>query len=79
MAEYGRLYVSWKDYPPSTAVNVWRVKDDIEYHDGKLVFQIENGSVVRINPDQIVRIGVTKKIDIEAIHRKYGIKTDGND
>ena len=58
-----QLVISWKDYPPISAINLWHVKGDIEYRDGKLVFEISNGSRVRINPDQLVRICLTKTED----------------
>ena len=54
------LYVSWKSKPPLEGINVYRVNGDIEYDNGKLVFTISNGSRVRIDPEQIVTIGITK-------------------
>ena len=56
MEERYSLAIVWKDYPPLNARNVWKVKGDITYEDGKLVFTILNGSKVRINPDQVERI-----------------------
>ena len=61
--EERHLYVFWKDNPPSKAMKVFRVVDSIDYEDGKFVFQIPNGSIVRIYPDQIIRIGISKDAD----------------
>ena len=58
--ETQHLFVSWKNKPPLEGTNVWRVDGDISYEDGKLVFKIVNGSVVRIDPEQVVTIGITK-------------------
>lgn len=58
--EMQHLYVSWKSKPPLEGINVYRVNGDIGYDNGKLVFTISNGSRVRIDPDQIVTIGITK-------------------
>lgn len=53
------LYVIWKDNPPSKATNVYKVISDIDYIDGKFVFQIANKSTVSINADQIITIGLS--------------------
>lgn len=53
-------FVSWKSKPPLEGTNVWRVDGDISYKDGKLVFKIVNGSLVKIDPEQVVTIGITK-------------------
>lgn len=58
--ETQHLFVSWKSKPPLEGINVWRVDGDISYEDGKLVFKIVNGSLVRIDPEQVVTIGITK-------------------
>ena len=58
--ETQHLFVSWKSKPPLEGINVWRVDGDISYEDGKLVFKIANGSLVKIDPEQIVTIGITK-------------------
>ena len=58
--ETQHLFVSWDSKPPLEGRNVWRVDGDIEYKDGKLVFRIVNGSLVKIDPEQLVRIGITK-------------------
>ena len=70
------LYVSWKSKPPLEGINVYRVNGDIEYDNGKLVFTISNGSRVRIDPEQIVTIGITKtdeqlKEMIDEINSRY--------
>lgn len=54
------LCISWKDNPPLDGINVWRVNGDIEYKDGKLVFQTVRGVNVDIDPDQLVSIGITE-------------------
>lgn len=58
--ETQHLVVAWKSKPPLEGTNVWRVIGDIEYKDGKFVFQIANGSVVKADPEQIERIWITK-------------------
>jgi len=58
--ETQHLFVSWKSKPPLEGINVWHVDGDISYEDGKLVFKIVNGSLVKIDPEQIVTIGITK-------------------
>jgi hypothetical protein len=58
--ETQHLFVSWKSKPPLEGINVWHVDGDISYNDGKFVFKIANGSLVRIDPEQIVTIGITK-------------------
>ena len=75
--ETQHLYVSWKSKPPLEGINVWHVNGNIEYEEGKLVFTISNGSRVRIDPEQIVQIGITKtgeqlKQMIDAIKNKEG-------
>ena len=58
--ETQHLFISWKNKPPLEGTNVWRVDGDISYEDGKLVFKIVNGSLVKINPEQVVTIEITK-------------------
>lgn len=58
--ETQHLFVSWKSKPPLEGINVWHVDGDISYEDGKFVFKIVNGSLVKIDPEQIVTIGITK-------------------
>ena len=70
------LFISWNDRPPINARNAWRVNGEIEYKDGKLVFQIANGSNVSIDPDQLNYIGITKtkeeqEAEFEALKAKY--------
>lgn len=58
--ETQHLFVSWKSKPPLEGINVWHVDGDISYNDGKFVFKIVNGSLIKIDPEQIVTIGITK-------------------
>ena len=58
--ETQHLFVSWKSKPPLEGTNVWRVNGNIHYEDGKFVFKIANGSLVKIDPEQIVTIGITQ-------------------
>lgn len=58
--ETQHLFVSWKSKPPLEGINVWHVDGDISYEDGKFVFKITNGSLVEVEPKQIVTIGITK-------------------
>lgn len=60
MMEKQHLYVSWRSKPPLEGINIYHVNGDIEYDNGKLVFTISNGSRVKIDPEQIVTIGITK-------------------
>ena len=53
------LYVTWMDKLPSQARNVWRVNGNIDFHDGKAIFQIANGSIVKIDVGQLRTIGIT--------------------
>ena len=71
------LFISWNSKPPIPGKNIWRVNGDIEFKDGKLVFQIANGSNVSINPEQLERIGITRthhemEAEIKAIKEEYG-------
>ena len=59
--ELGKLYIVWKDNPPSNAVNVYRVNEDIDFTGDKAVFKIANGNTVRVNVDQIMHIGLSGK------------------
>ena len=54
------LYILWKDNLPSKSMNVYRVVGNIDYSDGKFVFKIPNGSIVSINADQIITIGLSE-------------------
>lgn len=58
--ETQHLFVSWKSKPPLKGINVWHIDGDISCEDGKFVFKIVNGSTVKIEPEQIVTIGITK-------------------
>ena len=57
------LIIVWKDRLPTGARNVWPVAGDITYEDGKLVFSIVNGSTVRIDPDQLLRIFIASPVE----------------
>ena len=58
--ETQHLFVSWKSKPPLEGTNVWRVNGNIHHEGGKFVFKIANGSLVKIDPEQIVTIGITQ-------------------
>ena len=57
--ETQHLFVVWDSKPPLEGRNIWRVDGNVEHKDGKFVFKIANGSIVKIDPEQIVRIGIT--------------------
>lgn len=53
------LYVAWDDKPPLESHNVWRCKSNIDFQNGKAIFEIANGSVVKIDVEQLTTIGMT--------------------
>ena len=63
------LYVLWKDNPPSKAMKVFRVVGNIDQEDGKCVFQIPDGGIVRIDAKQVIQIGISGDVD----KSKYGV------
>jgi len=71
------LFVCWDSKPPLKGRNVWRVDGDITYEDGKLVFKIANGSLVKIDPEQIARIGITQT-DVQMEEMIEGVKNGGS-
>ena len=73
------LVIAWKSIHPDNATNLWHVKGEITYENGKLVFQIANGSVVRIDPEQLVYIDITKTSEemdqmTAEIYARHGMK-----
>ena len=57
--ETGKLYVAWKDKPPINSINIYRTSENITFEDGKAVFKITDGTVVRIDVSQLMTIGIT--------------------
>lgn len=76
--ETQHLFVCWKSKPPLEGINLWRVIGDVEHEDGKFVFQIANGSLVKVDPEQIMTIGISKTEEqmnemIEGVKRKRDV------
>lgn len=66
----GDLCITWKSKPPLEGVNCWGVKGDIDYIDGKLCFEISNGSHVKIDPEQLISISVAGSMDLDKYRKK---------
>ena len=56
------LYVSWED---GCFRRVFRVEDNISFENGKAIFKLSNGVVMRIDTAQLVTIGISGNVDID--------------
>lgn len=63
--DYGKLYIVWKDKWKGR--NVYRVDGDINFEDGRVVFKKEDGGIVRVEFERVIRIAVTTPIDMDEI------------
>lgn len=61
--EVGKLYIVWKD--KWKGHNVYRVDGDIEFKGGLVSFKKLDGDMVNLNVEQVVRISVSRTIDME--------------
>ena len=61
--EVGKLYIVWKDRWEGH--NVYRVDGSIEFEDGLVSFKKLDGDTVKLNVEQVIRVGLSGTVDLE--------------
>ena len=63
------MYIVWKDRWEGH--NVYRVDGSIEFEDGIVSFKKLDGDTVKLNVEQVIRVGLSGTVDLEKYKKSH--------